>query len=490
MVKIVTFHLGKKPRPYYTFMKGREQETPVARSILILDTPAQELADLVQAFRDAGRSDVEIEVLTTTRDLLARLRGGLACDLVVIDFFLGDGKKSGEEILRQVRKADPLVPLVAVAREGDVDTADRAILAGATDFLVRGDHLALRVGTLLGKVRNLLQIIEQNRILGEQNLLFKEADRARYRIVGESPQILDVIRRVERVARIPRPVLILGERGTGKELVARAIHEAAGERNRPFVAVNCAAFTDTLLESELFGHEKGAFTGADSLVHGKFEQAKGGSLFLDEIGNMSLPFQQKILRAVEYGVFTRVGGRQEIETDARIIAATNAQLEKKMATGVFMRDLYDRLAFEVIQVPSLREREGDIEILARHFLNEFMQEIPALGGKRLAQSAIQALRAYSFPGNVRELKNIIERAAYRDVTNEITPEDIGMLPEPDTLPEMPGRNFEEKLQNYERRLVLDALAQAGGNQAQAARDLGLSYHQYRYYLKKHEEAAD
>ncbi len=457
----------------------------MSRSILILDTPGKALQPLVDTFEAAGGDSTKVKVVRSARALMKRLRTGVGCDLVVIDYFLGDGKSNGEAILEQIRKHDQITPVAAVADQGDVSTASQAIASGATDFLVRGGNLQERVATLLGKIRNLLSLIEQNRILGEQNMLLREADKERYRIIGESPQVLEVIRRIDRVARIPRPVLITGERGTGKELVARAIHAAAGQNGRPYVAVNCAAFTDSLLESELFGHEKGAFTGADNVAHGKFEQADGGTLFLDEIGNMSLPFQQKILRVVEYGVFTRVGGRSEISSSARIIAATNSALKRKMETGLFLRDLYDRLAFEVIHVPALRNREGDVEILARHFLAEFMREIPALGGKRLAQSAIRALRNYSFPGNIRELKNIIERAAYRDTTNELTPEDIGLLSDPGSLTGIPGETFEEKVENFRSALISDTLKEAGGNQAEAARRLGLSYHQFRYYHKKY-----
>ncbi|MHC4662143.1 MAG: sigma-54-dependent transcriptional regulator [Planctomycetota bacterium] len=454
----------------------------MARRILILDTPKNDLKNLSRTFADAIGKGCEVHSVTDAKEMLRKLRSGLPYDLVIVDYVLGDGEISGIEILPELRTADEEVPIVAVADEGSVEVAAKAINAGATDFLVRGKNLQDRVKTLLSKIGNLLTLIRRNRLLGEQNILLREADRARFQIVGESPQILEVIELSRRVANIPRPVLIVGERGTGKEHVARLIH-ACGGPDRPLVCVNCAAFTDTLLESELFGHEKGAFTGADNLVHGKFELAKGGTLFLDEIGNMSLSFQQKILRVVEYGTFTRVGGSTEVKTDARIIAATNMDLKTKMEAGEFLRDLYDRLCFEVINVPPLRKREGDIEVLARYFLSQFMKEIPALRGKRLSLDAIHVLRKYEFPGNVRELKNKIERAAYRDTTNEITPEDIGMLPEKQVQVE--GKDFEARVENFKKRLVQDALAQASGNQAQAARDLGLSYHQFRYYHKKY-----
>jgi transcriptional regulator with GAF, ATPase, and Fis domain len=305
---------------------------------------------------------------------------------------------------------------------------------------------------------------------------------ARFQIVGQSPQITALIDQVRRVAQVPRPVLIVGERGTGKELVARAIHFTSDRAAEPMVTVNCAAFSDALMESELFGHEKGAFTGADALRRGKFEQADGGTLMLDEIGHMSMPFQQKILRVVEYGTFTRVGGTGELKTDVRIVAATNSDLKARIAKGEFLHDLYDRLTFEIIEVPPLRRREGDIEVLAHHFHNQFAREIPTFRGKTLSRQAVRVLNQYPFPGNVRELKNIIERAAYRDTTNEITPEDIGMLPR---VTEIRGRgSFEEKVSAYRRKLLEDAMTKSGGNQAEAARLLGLSYHRFRYHYRK------
>jgi transcriptional regulator with GAF, ATPase, and Fis domain len=375
------------------------------------------------------------------------------------------------------------MPIAVVADHGDVNIASRAIQAGASDFMVRTGDLANRVATLLKKIRPHLNLLNHNRMLREQNMILQAASGDRYRIIGESIQMREVIDKVRRVAAIPRPVLIVGERGTGKELVARAIHTASGEPDRPMVVINCAAFTDSLLETELFGHERGAFTGADTQVYGKFEVAGTGTLFLDEIGNMSLSFQRKILRVVEYGTFTRVGGSSEIQVDTRIVAATNSDLKQLIAEGKFLHDLYDRLSFEVIEVPPLRQREGDIAILARHFLNEFMKEIPSLSGKHLSQAALNLLKKYKFPGNIRELKNIIERSAYRDTTNEITPADLGMLPK--KQPQIQGKTFHEKVELFQKRLISEALAMAGGNQARAARAIGLSYHQFRYFLKKY-----
>jgi DNA-binding NtrC family response regulator len=450
--------------------------------ILVLDAPRGQLRELADAFRAGAGEGGEVRVVRGADRLSRELDACPGACLAVVDCLLGDGKRDGVEIIRELRSRLADVPIVAAAERGDVELASRAVAAGAADFLVRGQNLAERVATLMAKLEKLLALTERNRRLRADNLRLAEAAGARHRIVGRSPATREIVARIERVAKIPRPVLITGERGTGKEVVARAIH-AAAEPTRPMVTVNCAAFSDSLLESELFGHEKGSFTGASARAHGKFEQAAGGTLFLDEIGHMSLAFQQKILRVVEYGVFNRVGGAEEICTDARIIAATNSDLEALMNSGAFLRDLYDRLSFEVIHIPPLRERPEDIEILAQHFLEEFMREIPAFRGKRLAASSTEALRGYAFPGNVRELKNIIERAAYRDVTNEITPEDIGMLPV--LTPEPASGSFEERVERYQRQLITDALAAVKGNGAAAARALGLSYHQFRYYLKKY-----
>ena len=451
--------------------------------VLILDTPDNDLQSLIEAFeKTVGKGD-NIERVDAFDRMKKKLSSGLPWDLAVLDYELGDGNTRGDKILSRIRKLHSDMPIVVVADHGDVDIASEAILAGANDFLVRTGELTDRVNTLLQKMQPHLNLLNNNRILREQNMILQAATSASHRIIGESPQMLAVIEKVQRVASIPRPVLIVGERGTGKELIARGIHAASGDAGRPMVVINCAAFTDNLLETELFGHERGAFTGANSLVHGKFEVAGNGTLFLDEIGNMSLSFQQKILRVVEYGTFTRVGGSKEITVDTRIVAATNSDLTQLIAEGKFLHDLYDRLSFEVIEVPSLRLREGDIPMLARHFLNQFMQEIPSLSGKVLSKTALDALDRYPFPGNVRELKNIIERAAYRDTTNEITPEDLGLKPQ--EQPANDGGTFYERVDAFKMRLITDALTGAGGNQARAARAVGLSYHQFRYFLKKY-----
>ena len=453
-------------------------------SVLILEPDGQQFGDLRRAFRAEVPEEWGVQLVSTPDELLRTVAANQEHYLMIVPDSLDANGRSAMEFIEAIHRANEDVPVVVTAGQGNVEVVSQAIAAGASDFLVRGENLRERIATLLGKLKGLFDVINRNRLLREHNAQLRESIQAKLKIVGRSPQIGKLLDQIRRVADIPRPVLVIGERGTGKELVARAIHFSRGDAStRPIVTVNCAAFNDALLESELFGHEKGAFTGADSVRMGKFEQADGGTLFLDEIGNMSLPFQEKILRVVEYGTFTRVGGHTERNTSCRIIAATNRDMNRMIGDGEFLPDLHDRLSFETIHVPPLREREGDIEVLARHFLDQFALETPAFGGKALATSALEAMRAYRFPGNVRELKNLIERAAYHDKTSEITPEDLSLPANKDSA--IAGGSFQEKVDRFSRRLIAEAMRGAKNNQAQAARNLGLSYHQFRYYHKKH-----
>jgi DNA-binding NtrC family response regulator len=457
-------------------------------TVLIFEPSGRQFGDLRRDFRAEAPEDWAVQIVSSTEELLHTLAQNSGHQLVLIpDRPSAESKPTdlhdGLDLIPQIRNLADNILVVVVSDRGNVESTARAIAAGASDFLVLGSQLRQRIATLLGKLGKLFEVIDRNRLLDEHNANLREAIQSRMKILGESPQIQEMIEHIRRVAQVPRPVLIVGERGTGKELIARAIHFAGSPSSRPIVTVNCAAFNDALLESELFGHEKGAFTGADSTRRGKFEQADGGTLFLDEIGNMSLPFQEKILRVVEYGTFSRVGGMTELKTAARIIAATNRDLRDGIRQGKFLADLYDRLTFETIDVPPLRERTGDVEVLAQYFLDQFARETSAYAGKTFSREAIAALNGYRFPGNVRELKNIVERAACRSTADEISADDLGLTVQEDLL--SPGGSFSEKMRSYAQRLITESLKQSKGNQAQAARLLGLPYHRFRYYRRKY-----
>ena len=452
--------------------------------IIILDDPGgSDLTPLSILFEEMEGLDCTVELVTHRRDLYTALARLPDVRLVIIEDTLEGNPRGGLETVVALRKEHPDLPLIVAVERTNPEHGRELIEAGATDFLFRGDNFKPLIASQMTKINQIIELVERNRELEEHFAYLQAVESSRYRMIGDSPQIRAVMDKIHRVARIPRPVLITGERGTGKELVAHAIHSEGAGPDKPLIVVNCAAFSDELLESELFGHETGAFTGAVKRVRGKFELADRGTLFLDEIGNMSLSFQKKIMRVVEYGTFRRVGGHQEIRVTARILAATNADLKAMMEAGDFLRDLYDRLTFEVIDLPPLRDREGDIEVLSRFFLHKFMEEIPEFRGKRFTEQAYAAMHRYRFPGNIRELKNVVERAVYRNTGTEITADDLGLELRPEEHIE--GNNFKEKTEAYELYLIREALSKAEGNQAEAARLLGLSYHQLRYFLKKY-----
>ena len=303
--------------------------------------------------------------------------------------------------------------------------------------------------------------------------------------IVESPAMLEVLEQAQVYAGVPRPVLIRGERGVGKELVARYIHSESERRQGPFVAINCAALNDELVNAEIYGHERGAFTGATETRAGKLEQADGGTLFLDEIGNMSAPFQDRILRVMEYQEFERVRGTRKIKVDVRVVSATNANLEELMAEGLFRRDLYDRLTFAEVHVPPLRRRRRDIPPLIVHVVAKLHDEIPSLMEKSFAPDTIRAMMEYYWPGNVRELRNVVERVYLYDKDRIIEPHE---LPPEVTGSAITGESFHEKVEAFKRQLVVGKLRECNNNQRAAARELGMSYDQFRHYYRKFQAA--
>lgn len=326
-------------------------------------------------------------------------------------------------------------------------------------------------------------------------------------IIGESPAFLEIIEQASRAARHDRPVLVIGERGTGKELIASRLHFLSPRWEQKFVQVNCAALPDSLLESELFGHEAGSFTGAQGKRIGRFEEADKGTIFLDEIATTSLSAQEKILRITEYGTFQRVGNNKTIHTDVRIIGATNIDLPSAANSGEFRHDLLDRLALDVITLPPLRHRKEDILILAFHFGQKIAQELGWESFPGFSENIIEMLLTYHWPGNVRELKNVIERAVYYSENEFQLIEEVLLDPfnspyrpsanqtdqntkapiEPQTRTEIALQTigFQESVENHEKELLNHALKKNKFNQKEAAKFLSLNYHQLRHQLKKH-----
>ncbi len=326
---------------------------------------------------------------------------------------------------------------------------------------------------------------------------FKEA-------LGQSEKFLAFQERLSQVAPIDRPVLLIGERGTGKELAASRLHFLSRRWQGPLVALNCSALSPSLIEAELFGYERGAFTGAEKRRTGRFEAADGGTLFLDEIGNIPMEVQEKILRVVEYGTFERVGSAEPVETDVRILAATNADLPALVAEGRFKQDLQDRLSFEVLIVPPLRERREDILFLASHFAARMAFELGREGVPAFSEEAVAALEGYAWPGNVRELKNVAERAVYRSDSDTIShivfnpfgepsqealevPEEGLLQKERALSPEGPlgEKSIKEAVRELEIAFLKRALRETRYNQKRAAKALGLTYHQFRGLYRKY-----
>ncbi|MDQ2936511.1 MAG: sigma-54 dependent transcriptional regulator [Acidobacteriota bacterium] len=396
--------------------------------------------------------------------------------LVLTDLRMPNG--SGLDVLRAARAADGGIPVIVMTAFGSIDEAVQAMKDGAHDFLqkpVDSNHLLLLVERAL----------EQERLRTE-NILLREEWSRRYgfpRIIGESETIKRAVTETQRVAQTEATVLLLGESGTGKELFARAVHHLSGRRDKPFVAINCAAIPETLIENELFGHERGAFTGAGDRRLGKFELASSGTVFLDEIGELPLAVQGKLLRVIEEKVVDRIGGRAPITVDVRVVAATNKDLKAAVESGEFRRDLFFRLAVFPLEIPPLRDRENDIVLLAKHFASQLGKELRGREAA-LSEGAFAALRAHNWPGNVRELENAIERACILSDTMLLEPKDLGLAATASESSEalksfdLTG-SLSEATQRVvrvvERHKILETLETNNGNKNQTAEDLGVSY---------------
>ncbi len=472
-----------------------------SRTIVAVDDQPEVRRLLKDIFRVRGR---ELSGFDNGEAAIEYLRDRASnVGLVVLDLDLGSGRRGGIDICRDLRQSHPDLPIIILTGHGSIDDAVAAVKAGADDFIVKDPYLEDKLDLSVEKIERMMASVrERQRLEGENRELRATNERLRqiagrrWQIVGSSEALKVIMARLERVAPVPRPVLVLGERGTGKELIARAIHHLSPRSTEPFITINCAAVPETLLESELFGHEEGAFTGATKQKEGKFELADGGTLFLDEIGNMSMEFQAKILRVLEYQRFERVAGAESIQVDVRVIAATNANVRANMEQGTFRRDLYDRLAFEVIHLPPLRERMDDVPVLALHFLNRFREEVAGISVREISAEAFDHLAAYDFPGNVRELKNVVERAVYSAAGPVLTGADIEAALPPDhanPAPSVQTGGFVDdpslplgaRMEAFERALCKNALERTRYNQKEAAALLGVTYDQFRQRYRKY-----
>ncbi len=458
------------------------------KEVLLVDDQPEVIAHLEKIL--ASRDYAVFSARTAEEGLRRLSERAATLGLVILDLDLGAGSDEGLDVLRRMKDAHPDVPVMILTGKGTTRGAVRAMKLGAVDFLEKDLYLAEHLEARVDRVNRFLELVDENRRLKREGealrrtaRYYHDLVRERYELVGQSPVMTELRNKITSLASLPRPVLIRGERGTGKELVAAQIHYRGSRASKPFVVVNCAAIHGQLLDSELFGHEKGAFTGADSRRIGRFEMADEGTLFLDEIANSSLDFQQKILRVIEYQEFQRLRGTETIRVNVRVVAATNADLEALMKEGRFREDLYDRLAFQTVHTPALRSHAEDVPELSAHFLARFRREVPGVAAVRVSERAMERLCRYPWPGNVRELKNLIERAAALARGEEIDADHLELRAGGG---EGAG-SFADQVCAFERALLRDALEQADFSQSRAAEILRMSYDQFRHYYRKYRD---
>jgi two-component system response regulator PilR (NtrC family) len=421
------------------------------------------------------------------REGLQQLKSGVF-DLVISDIKMNDG--SGIDLLRDARNLSPETPVILITAFASTETAIQAVKMAADDYILKdNENFIEELKVKVGKSLEVSRLRQENQVL---KLHFSQHN-ALNNIVGTSPKMKELFQTIKTVGTTQSTVLITGESGTGKELVAKAIHLNGVRRDQPFVSINCGAFPETLLESELFGYMKGAFTGAAMNKKGLFEVANKGTIFLDEIGEMSLSMQVKLLRVLQERTFRRVGGTEEISLDVRVIAATNKDLQKLIIEGKFREDLYYRISVIPLELPPLRERAEDIPALAEHFLRKFNQQMQR-SILQVSPEAMECLQQYDWPGNVRELENTIERAVAFETTEEIRrerlPARISRLNASefngtDRIPEN-GIDLEKHLAEIEKAYIVEALRKCEGVQTRAAELLKMSFRSFRYFVKKYE----
>lgn len=434
-------------------------------TILIIDDESAILESLSGILEDEGFQSVTASSAEEGLSMLA----DQDVHLILLDIWLPG--MDGIEALKQLRQDWSEVPVIMISGHGTIETAVQATRIGAFDFIEKPlsyDKVILSVSQGLRLAR-----------LERENRLLREASAGPGRITGNSAAVHHLRRQIERVAPTDASVLILGGHGTGKELAAQAIHQHSTRAARPMVAINCAAIPEELIESELFGYEKGAFTGAERVKPGKFDQADGSTLFLDEIGDMSLKSQAKVLRILQERQFERVGGGRTVEVDVRIIAATNKDLEEEIRHGNFRADLFYRLNVIPLRIPDLKERLEDIPLLAADFLRQFSRK--GLGEKQFADSALSMLMRHTWPGNVRELRNMVERLVIMTPGQLITAEDVVLFLQPSTARSLPSvclptwnqLGFKEARRQFEHDYLCKKLAENSGNVSKTAEKIGM-----------------
>jgi len=445
-------------------------------NILIVEDEASQRKLLADFLKNEGHKVISAPNGTEALNLVKNQH----VEIILLDYKMPD--MTGLDVLKEVRKINPEIDVVIITAFGTIDAAVTAIKEGARDYLTKPVDL----NTLLLMIDRLTErrgFLNENKILRQR---LEEKIVTSDRIIYKSPVIAELINLVGRVAKSMISVLILGESGTGKELFARMIHTMSDRCNKPFIAINCAAIPDTLLESELFGHAKGAFTNAVQKRIGRIEQADGGTLFLDEVGELSPGVQAKFLRLLQEKEFQRLGENKTLAVDVRVISATNQEIEEAIDNGGFRRDLLYRLNAVTINIPPLRQRREDISILIDHFLKKFSAE----NNKQISMISNEArdfLLKYDYPGNVRELENIMERAVIITRGQAITMEDIpfGDIALDKTVTDKKDRTLKESIDALEVEIISNALSKTDNNQTKAAEIIGISERMLRYKIKKY-----
>ena len=461
-------------------------DTVVAPARVLIVDDERSMRELLSiVLRRDGYEVLTAEDGAAAVDLLKKQR----FDILITDIRMP--QMNGVDLLREAKRIAPDIVSIIMTAFASTDTAVEALRLGAADYVHKSPNAAselrLRVGRELERKRLQQENVLLKRALGKSSQFSN--------IIGTSSSILAVFQLVETIAATNSTVLITGESGTGKELVARAIHVNSPRKDRPFVALNCGALSETLLDSELFGHMRGSFTGADANKKGLIEVAGKGTIFLDEIGEMSPLVQVKLLRVLQERKFRRLGGTEEIDADIRILAATNRDLSKMVADGTFREDLFYRINVIPLRLPPLRERQDDIPLLADHFATRFAEQMgkPITG---ISKAAMARLKQYAWPGNIRELENAIERAIALERTPTILPDSLpeqirdqvaDIAPAAATTDGFPDAGFDLELhvQHIEREYIAEALRRAGGVKVKAAELLGMSFRSFRYYTKKY-----